>query len=228
MTRVGETDRPDQTLAPLVHELANISNGFNLHGERVRLLIGQSDLVGAEQAIADVLREGDRLVRVIEGIRRLQHVADGIELHAWSTGALLTLAVEKVLAMGVPSRPTLRVASNPDELPKVLGEPGALAGLLQELASNAAAAGASRLDIGFAADRDAVAIEITDDGTGVEAPMQQRMFTMFASSRKHEGHLGLGLWRARAIAAVLGGELNLVGSEPGWTCFRLRLATTTS
>lgn len=61
-------------------------------------------------------------------------------------------------------------------------------------------------------ERDAIALEITDTGTGMEEAIRQRIFEpMFSIS---EQHLGLGMTVVRALVGANGGTVE-VQSEPG-------------
>lgn len=68
-------------------------------------------------------------------------------------------------------------------------------------------------------------VEVEDQGMGIAARDQERIFLRFARAvpREHFGGFGLGLWIAREVAAAHGGTLR-VRSEPGHgACFTLDL-----
>jgi two-component system heavy metal sensor histidine kinase CusS len=70
-------------------------------------------------------------------------------------------------------------------------------------------------------------LTLGNSGPGIPAGDQDRIFTRFhrvdaARQRKVEG-IGLGLSLAREIVRAHGGELELLESRPGWTCFRMRM-----
>jgi heavy metal sensor kinase len=74
-------------------------------------------------------------------------------------------------------------------------------------------------------------ISVIDDGMGIPAEFQPRVFDRFfrvdpARSRAENtatSGAGLGLAIARRISEMHGGQLDLVGSQPGRTEFRIRL-----
>jgi len=68
---------------------------------------------------------------------------------------------------------------------------------------------------------DYLVLEIEDNGKGIDADMQEEVFSLFKTS-KSQG-MGVGLWLSRAIAETHGGQLDFI-SEPGkGTVFTLRL-----
>ena len=71
-------------------------------------------------------------------------------------------------------------------------------------------------------------IDITDTGPGLTPEQQKRLFTTFTqadnSIRRQHGGTGLGLVISRRCTELMGGEVDLVWSEPGrGSCFRVRL-----
>lgn len=68
-----------------------------------------------------------------------------------------------------------------------------------------------------------IALDVTDNGTGVPAEIRNSLFQPFVSQGKQKGS-GLGLTLAHCIAAEHGGYLNLVSTWPGETIFRMSIA----
>ena len=63
-------------------------------------------------------------------------------------------------------------------------------------------------------DRQWAYVEICDEGPGIAPEILPRIFDRFATGNPREGGLGLGLYLAKRIVALHGGELN-VDSTPG-------------
>lgn len=93
---------------------------------------------------------------------------------------------------------------------------------LSNLGSNAAEAGAG--SIRFVAEREngRVRLDVIDDGPGLPERAMQNLFRPFAGSAR-AGGTGLGLVIARDVARAHGGDLRLVESNDGGTCFRIEL-----
>ncbi|MFT5434753.1 MAG: CheY-like chemotaxis protein, partial [Myxococcota bacterium] len=71
------------------------------------------------------------------------------------------------------------------------------------------------------AGEDAVQFTVSDNGSGIDDSVRERIFEPFITSRLGAGGTGLGLSIARQLAFANGGELDLVSSGPDGTCFRL-------
>ncbi len=78
-----------------------------------------------------------------------------------------------------------------------------------------------RIDLRVNQEGGEVDVDIVDNGTGMPAEVQRRLFTPFTTGRA-EG-LGLGLAIARDILREFGGDLTLVATTPAGTTFRVRL-----
>lgn len=63
-------------------------------------------------------------------------------------------------------------------------------------------------------DNDTVLVEIVDEGPGIPQEMLPRLFDRYVTGEGRSGGLGLGLYLAKRVAAVHGGDLT-VDSPPG-------------
>lgn len=209
-------------LSSIVHELANISNGLNLNGERLRMVLDRGDLESACSAFQDVSRESDRLIRLVEGLRKIELVSESMDPHPCAAIDALTLSAARA-AENQSRSMEICVAATDRDLPRAICDPAGLAAVLQELLRNAAQSRATLARISIASVDDWVVIRVVDDGDGIPEAMRPRLFAMFTSTLKHQGHLGLGLWGAQSICTRMSAQLSLSDSEPGCTCFELRL-----
>ena len=90
------------------------------------------------------------------------------------------------------------------------------------LAHNAAQAGARLLKIDARQQNGLAVIDIADDGPGIPEPVHGKLFQPFAISGRNGG-TGLGLVIAREIVHAHGGALALAGSGTEGTTFRIEL-----
>lgn len=103
-----------------------------------------------------------------------------------------------------------RVRADPDHLHRIVAN----------LVRNAAEAmeGKGQIRLGFQDGR----LTIEDDGPGLPEALRENLFRPFSESGKRGG-TGLGLAIARDLSRAMGGDLELVSTGPGGTCFALRL-----
>lgn len=94
--------------------------------------------------------------------------------------------------------------------------------VFNNLALNAAQAGATAVDITARLADETLLIDVRDNGPGIPAPLQALLFQPFASFGRNGGS-GLGLVIAREITQAHGGELTLADTGPSGTTFQVAL-----
>lgn len=111
----------------------------------------------------------------------------------------------------------------------VVGAPSALGRSVTALIDNAVGHASSRVVVRVGADRRAVVVEVTDDGSGIAEDVLPRMFDRFASGRQSttesngRRHFGLGLALVSEIAARHGGSVTADNRPDSQTGAVLRL-----
>jgi signal transduction histidine kinase len=90
------------------------------------------------------------------------------------------------------------------------------------LALNAAQAGARTLRLEAEEKEGALVITLADDGPGIPAPVHERLFQPFSGTGRRGGS-GLGLAIAREIVRAHGGDVELSATGSSGTTFRIRL-----
>jgi signal transduction histidine kinase len=109
-------------------------------------------------------------------------------------------------------------------LPRINAYSGELNQVWTALIENAldAMAGKGRLRVECRREADMLLVEIWDNGPGIPPDLQERIFEPFFTTKAPGSGLGLGLDNAMRIVRKHRGHLS-VKSEPGSTCFRVRL-----
>jgi len=97
--------------------------------------------------------------------------------------------------------------------------------VFQNLAQNAAEAGARRFSVRAADGKGALVMEVADDGPGMPPKARENLFQPFAGSAR-PGGTGLGLAIAREVMRAHGGDIELDESTGSGTIFRLTLPAT--
>ena len=97
----------------------------------------------------------------------------------------------------------------PDLLPTVPGDEVRLGQAVLCLVHNAVLASPSggRVTVETAAEKDAVSLAVADEGEGIPADVQPRLFEPFVSSRPVEAGVGIGLMACRLVATAHGGTV---------------------
>lgn len=110
------------------------------------------------------------------------------------------------------------------DLPRISAYSGELNQVWTALIENAldALENRGRLRVACRLEGDMLLVEIWDSGPGIPPDLQERIFEPFFTTKAPGKGLGLGLDNAMRIVRKHSGHLS-VKSEPGSTCFRVRL-----
>ncbi len=115
---------------------------------------------------------------------------------------------------------TLRIDDVPDVTITV--DPVLLRRVVDNLARNAAQAGASEIVISAAKENGRISMRVLDNGRGLAPRALENLFVPFAGSARTAGS-GLGLPIARELMRVQGGDLKLGYTSSAGTCFVVSL-----
>jgi PAS domain S-box-containing protein len=221
ITRFREADRLKSTFVSIVsHELKT----------PVATILGYAETLARPDArwdpdtvrelaetIQDEAKQLDRLITDLLDVSRLQAGALPLTVEDVALDALACRVVQRF--QGQTDRHDL-AARFPEDFPLVRGDRMRLEQVLNNLVSNAIrySPEGGRVRIRGRVRRDDVVVTVTDEGIGIPATEQGRIFEAFyrvddRSTRKTRG-AGLGLFLARAIVEAHGGRL-WVESEPG-------------
>ncbi len=169
-----------------------------------------------------VSREVDRLNSIIEQINDFAHPSR-MEFRPVDLSACVERAVAAVLPPDAPASPRVEIAF-PAELPRISGDERALTEALVHLVRNAAEAMVGRDNatlrlrarlIGDPILRKALELTVQDNGPGVSADMQDKLFSPFATTKARG--LGLGLPIVKRTVVDHRGQVRIESSDAG-TC----------
>jgi CheY-like chemotaxis protein len=205
---------PSLDPAELAHELRNVLSAIAGRVELLRTDASPESLRRGLDAIAHAADDAAALVR------RLETDASSPAPAPLDLRALLDDVAARA-EVRAPRPLHLQVSG---EAAPTLGDATALRQVLTNLAYNAVDAlpAGGRLELRSGRGPHGVFAEVRDDGPGMDAATQARIFERRFSTKGARGR-GLGLGIADALARRAGGRLELESSPGSGTCFRLLL-----
>jgi signal transduction histidine kinase len=169
-----------------------------------------------------VTKEIDRLSRLVNDLLDVSQMESGTVRYELEPFELLEL-VRGLVAVHTPLLSSHVVETHiPDDLPKVVGDRDRIGQVLFNLLSNAIRYSRDGTTIRISArvsdqGSDEVEVGVTDEGIGIAAPDQERVFSKFVMLPKPSWvakGTGLGLFISKGIVESHGGRI-WITSEPG-------------
>jgi signal transduction histidine kinase len=225
-------------------DIRKATRAFNLMQERLTRFVKDRTLllaaithdlrtpITALRIRAEMLEEGENRERILETLAEMQELTEATLEFARQEASEeksrtvdLIALVEAVCADQTDLGHDVTFASEIDRLPYAC-HPIALKRILRNLIENAVRYG-DRARVGFSASTDALTITVEDDGPGIAAENQARIFEPFVrleeSRNRETGGIGLGLAIARTLARAHGGEVELANTNAGGARFIVTL-----
>ncbi|MGB1557237.1 MAG: sensor histidine kinase [Oceanococcaceae bacterium] len=137
---------------------------------------------------------------------------------AWSLEQLVDAALSQLGAEDVQSRIAVDQG-----LPTVLGRRAALLRIISNLLRNVLVHGGDsvRVRVQPAQAGSLAGLDIRDDGPGIPAALQERIFSPFERGASRAAGTGLGLAICRRLIEEEGGQISLSSEEGQGACFRV-------
>lgn len=180
----------------------------------IELLQDHADAMSPDERrrfLANANADATRLTLLVS---RLLDLARADMVTAGPDGVADVVAVARRLADALRSR-TMAVVVNAGDQPVMVDvAETTLEAVLTTLIENSAQAGASEVAMTVRAGEQ-VTVTVTDDGGGISAADQHRIFEPFFTSRRATGGTGLGLPIARSLLAASGGDLRMIEVAAG-------------
>lgn len=213
---------PAGVLSKMGHELRSPLNGV-IGLTRIMLMKLAAGPVDAGQQIRQlemVQTSANRLLASIERLVDIAKIESGGRHPSWESVDCTALAAEvtRLLEPAADANRVTLLLASPDGPVVVTSDPGALRQLLRELVDNAVkfadpGAGRVHVEVRPVDPEGAAQISVTDNGPGIPAPDQDRIFDAFvrgdAAAQRDENGSGLGLYLAARLAGLLGARLRL-------------------
>lgn len=218
------TRAKDQFLASVSHELRTPLTGVLGFAELLRE--GQEDLSDEERRsmIASVAAEATDLSSIIDDL--LVAARSELDLLAITRVPVSLSAQVSQVVETIDGAIRDRVELVGDSECSAVGDPGRVRQIVRNLVTNAGRYGGDRIEIRFETGEETSSLEVADNGPGVPASEQDRIFEPYYRAHQSVGTqpaaLGIGLSVARHLARLMGGDVSY-RREQGWSVFSLVL-----
>ncbi|MCP4645416.1 MAG: HDOD domain-containing protein [bacterium] len=188
--------------------------------------VGQLRETGNESVIAEVARSGERLEDLVAGMRGFCNPLQP---------KMETTAIDHILHQHVLTveddcaKHGIRFQERrSDGLPRVMCDQGQMGRAVQALIANACEAmtpggGVITLGTSAASERGGIVLSVADTGPGIEPADVPRVFAPFYTTKRKEGHAGLGLSLCKSIVEAHSGTIELTSRVGEGTEIRLTL-----
>ena len=216
----GRRAGAEEMITVLAHDLRNYLSPISMRLEALRMRAQaqgrQEDAGEATRALRSVKRLAE-LVSEILDVARVDQGLFQLRLDQVDLGQLTTAAAAE---LSTPEQP-VQVTVQSGEPPVVSGDAARLRQCIDNLIANAIQKSPKSAPVAVfvtrAKDlRDGThcKVEVIDEGPGIPEEILPHVFERFVSGKRHEGGLGLGLYLAKRIAELHGGDIG-AESQPG-------------
>ncbi|HEX5122823.1 MAG TPA: ATP-binding protein, partial [Rhodanobacteraceae bacterium] len=219
----------DEFLAMLAHELRNPLAPIRNAGEVLsRLQLGEPR---AEQAVGVVQRQITTLTRLVDDLLDVSRITRGrveLQMKPVQLSDVVSQAVEMIEPLVKEKRQ--RLSTTTYRALRVQGDPARLVQCVANVLTNAVkytdAGGTIQLEV-REDDGDAL-VSVTDNGIGIPADLQARVFDLFVQGERaldrSQGGLGIGLSVVKRLVEMHGGRVSVASEGAGrGSRFEMRL-----
>ncbi|MCU1443243.1 MAG: putative sensor histidine kinase TcrY [Cryobacterium sp.] len=173
--------------------------------------LAHPDPAGHQATLERILRDADELQRLIDDLLTLARSDDDTQRARWKPVDLDDIVLReatRLRAAGTVSVDVSRVSAA-----QVLGDADQLARAVRNLLDNAAQHGGSSVEVALGEVGTDAVLAVTDDGAGIPAHLQERVFERFTrvdpARTRASGGSGLGLAITRDLVAAHGGTVTV-------------------
>ena len=206
--------------ADLVHAMKSPVAAVRAGAEALAGPIDAERSARLARALGDSAARLDDLVTKYLALARVEAGMPREERKHVDLGALARATVRH--ASEDPRHAHVAIACDVSGAVTVFGVEGRIVAAIEELVDNAASYAATAVRVEVRGDRDAVVLEVVDDGPGIAPEDVPRVFERFFTTRGARRGTGLGLALVRAVALAHGGDVEALSDRAGAT-LRLRL-----
>lgn len=216
----GRRAGAEELVTVLAHDLRNYLSPLHMRLELLRVRAQRDgradDARDAEAAGKSVMRLGG-LVSDILDVARIDQGVFQLEPQRFDLGAL----VRETAAMLATADHPVSVTVQEGEAVEIVADPGRLRQCIENIIANAIQKSPANAPVsifvtrqGNRPDGPLAKVDVVDQGPGIPEDILPHVFDRFVTGSRQKGGLGLGLYLAKRIAGIHGGDLT-VQSKPG-------------
>jgi signal transduction histidine kinase len=218
-----QLDAKDELIASVGHELRTPLTAVLGFAEMLRIG-NESEMTPADrdEMVEFIAREAFDLSAIVDDLLVAARIEIG-KLEVTEVPTALRAQLAQVIESW-DSETIARIEVNGDN-PRAIADPARVRQILRNLISNALRYGGDHIEVEVGTDRDAVFLEVRDDGPGLPAKEWERIFESYYryhSEASQPGSVGLGLTVARGLSELMEGSLTYHHYK-GQSIFTLRL-----
>lgn len=213
--------RKDDFLAMLAHELRNPLAPISAAAELMEMVkLDEKRLKNTSQLIIRQVRHMSSLLDDLLDVSRVTRGLVTIGKTPQNLNDIVSSTLEQVRPL-IESRGHHLALDLPPEAPYVLGDQKRLVQILTNLLNNAAkyTAEGGNIHLKIEAHEESLTLLVQDDGIGISAELQPRIFELFTqaerTSDRSQGGLGIGLAVVKSLTELHGGTVSCISKGNG-------------
>jgi len=225
LRRLGEMR--SEFVAVASHELRTPLTSILGFGKTLQQPEVADDPVTRQECVGGIVRQGERLLRLVENLMMASHLQGGRVRPVLSEVSFGDICGEVIEGLGEAAERARLVA--PPDLSPVISDRDLLGQVLANLLDNALkySSAPSTCEIGARRDPDRFVFWVADLGEGIPPEDLERIFDRFyqvdSSTTRTHGGVGLGLSLVREITSALGGVVEVESEVSRGSTFTVRL-----
>jgi signal transduction histidine kinase len=206
----GRRAGAEELVTVLAHDLRNYLQPLHMRLELLRLRAERAgrtdDAADADAGANAVLRLGGLVTDILDVAR----IDQGVFQLLPEPVDIGQLVADTVRLLSTPERPVHLTVQQGEPI-VVRADPGRLRQCLENVIANALQKSPAKAPVSvFVTSRARDArVDVQDEGPGIPADILPHVFERFVSGSRQQGGLGLGLYLAKRVAAVHGGDLTV-------------------
>jgi signal transduction histidine kinase len=181
------------------------------------------NVLTTEQLVSEIEESSRRIAELVSSVKTYSHMDRGLEIEVVDLKAGLRSTIT-MLGHKIKEKKAEITESYPEKMPEIQGRPGQLNQVWTNVLDNAldAITEGGKIEVAVSTDLACAYVHLIDNGPGVPADIQSKIYDPFFTTKALGKGTGLGLDISMKIIKNHGGNIRLK-SQPGRTEFIINL-----